>query len=100
MDFLGFGEMETADLRGIFKEVLSDDSVIDGLEFQMELISVEAIREDAVSSGLRIRLPLKLGSIRIPVQIDVGLGDAITPTAESKPFPLLLPEFPDPEIRR
>jgi len=99
MDFLGFGPMESADLRGIIEEVLSDDSVIDGLAFQMDLISVEAIREDAVYSGLRIRFPVKLGNIRIPVQIDVGSGDAITPAAESKTFPVLLSEFPAPEIR-
>lgn len=99
MDFLGFGQMEATDLEGIIKEVLSGETENDGLVFQLSLISVEAIREDAVYSGLRARIPVKLGNIRIPVQIDVGSGDAITPAAELKPFPVLLPEFPAPEIR-
>src|SRR2546427_268197 len=39
-----------------------------------------------------------LGSARVPLQIDVGFGDAVTPSAEVTTFPALL-DFPAPRVR-
>jgi hypothetical protein len=41
----------------------------------------------------------KLGNIRIPLQIDIGFGDAVTPGPESSHFPTLLSDLPAPVIR-
>jgi hypothetical protein len=40
----------------------------------------------------------KLGTAEIPVQVDIGVGDAVTPEPESASFPTLL-DFPAPRIR-
>ena len=40
----------------------------------------------------------KLGPAEVPVQIDVGVGDAVTPAPESASFPTLL-DFPAPYVR-
>jgi hypothetical protein len=36
---------------------------------------------------------------RIPLQIDVGFGDIVTPAAHTAQFPLLLPDLPAPVIQ-
>jgi hypothetical protein len=39
-----------------------------------------------------------LESARIPIQVDIGFGDAVTPAPEEVAFPVLL-EFPAPHLR-
>ena len=48
--------------------------------------------------GVRVRLMGKLGTAEVPVQIDVGVGDAVTPGPETATFPALL-DFPAPRVR-
>src|SRR5690606_36063100 len=47
--------------------------------------------------GVRIQLESKLERARIPVQIDIGFGDAITPGPQQIEYPSLL-GFPTPTI--
>ncbi len=65
----------------------------DGLVFLGETIQVRHIREDNVYGGMRVKLQARLGKIRIPLQIDIGFGDAVTPEAQPEVFPTLL-DFP------
>jgi hypothetical protein len=44
---------------------------------------------------MRIALEARLGKIRIPLQVDIGFGDAVTPEAHREEFPTLL-DFPAP----
>jgi hypothetical protein len=46
---------------------------------------------------VRILLEARLGNVRIPLQIDVGFGDAIVPRPEELEFPTLL-KFPAPKL--
>ena len=70
----------------------------DGLEFHPESVEAEVICEDNAYGGVRVRLLATLGKARIPVQIDIGVGDAVTPSPEEIAFPVLL-DFPAPRIR-
>ena len=45
----------------------------DGLRFLPDTIRVERIRDDEAYEGVRVRLKARLGDVRIPLQIDVGL---------------------------
>ena len=47
---------------------------------------------------MRVKLTASLGKIRLPVQIDVGFGDAITPAPVELDFPVLL-DAPAPRLR-
>lgn len=47
---------------------------------------------------MRVRLVARLGNVRIPLQIDVGLGDAIVPAPEELEFPTLL-KAPAPNLK-
>jgi predicted nucleotidyltransferase component of viral defense system len=98
VDFLGFGDPTiasvTEELRGVCTTVVEDD----GLVFLGETIRAQEIREQQDYGGIRVMLTARLGGARIPVQIDVGFGDAIVPGIESATFPTLL-DFPAPDLR-
>lgn len=99
IDFLGYGPAEISDIENAFKEISQEEVPEDGLIFQADSIRAEPIREDASYEGIRVRLLALLANIRIPLQIDIGFGDAVTPAIENHPFPVLLPTFPAPQIK-
>ena len=89
IDLLGFGEDSEERLRGIFQEVCSvKPKQPDGLTFDTRKITVEPIREPQEYQGKRIFIPVT--NTRIKVQVDVGFGDIITPTAIEIDYPSLL----------
>lgn len=55
------------------------------------------IREETEYGGVRIRTTATIGDARIPVQVDVGCGDAITPGPVQIEYPTLL-GFPAPHL--
>jgi Nucleotidyl transferase AbiEii toxin, Type IV TA system len=98
VDLLGFGPSEKADLTRVFQEVAAVPVVDDGIVFDPKSVQADEIREDNAYGGVRVRLLGKLGTAEIPVQIDVGVGDAVTPAPETATFPALL-AFPAPRVR-
>ena len=98
LDLLGFGPSEKEDLIRVFQEVTATPVVDDGIVFDPKSVHADDIREDNVYAGVRIRLMGKLGTAEIPVQVDVGTGDAVTPAPETAAFPALL-DFPAPQVR-
>ncbi|MGE0182778.1 MAG: nucleotidyl transferase AbiEii/AbiGii toxin family protein [Parvularculaceae bacterium] len=50
-------------------------------------LRAEAIRENQAYGGVRVKTAAMLGRTHIPVQIDVGFGDVITPAAQGVEFP-------------
>jgi len=98
LDLLGFGPSEKEDLKKLFQEVVRVAVVDDGLTFDPASVRAEEIREDNTYGGVRVRLLGKLGSAAVPVQIDIGVGDAVTPAPETVNFPALL-DFPAPQVR-
>lgn len=98
LDLLGFGPSEKEDLQKVFQDVAALPVVDDGLVFEPESVRAEEIREDNAHGGVRVRLMAKLGPAEVPVQIDVGVGDAVTPAPETASFPTLL-DFPAPLVR-
>ncbi len=99
MDFLGFGPADTETVKTAFQGIIAIPAPEDGLTFLAESVIAEPIREQAAYGGIRVKLMAKLGNSRIPLQIDIGYGDAITPGPETRQFPALLPNFAAPAIR-
>ena len=66
--------------------------------FDFESVSVEPIREDAIYDGHRVQMTAFLGNARIPIQVDVGFGDAITPGPCDMVFGPIL-DLPAPHMR-
>jgi hypothetical protein len=69
----------------------------DGLTFLPDTIRADRIGDDEAYEGVRVRLEARLGKVRVALQIDVGLGDAIVPGPEELEYPTLL-QFPAPKL--
>ena len=98
LDLFSYGDDSAESLTVLFKEVCQVEVEPDGLVFNPESVRAEQIREDQEYQGLRVRLLGLLANAEVPVQVDVGFGDVITPRAESIQYPTLL-EMPPPMIR-
>jgi hypothetical protein len=62
----------------------------DAVEFDPSTARVEPIRMDDETAGARVMLPARCGSARLPLQIDIGVGDAIWPPPTRSRYPTLL----------
>jgi hypothetical protein len=88
-DLLGFGADDADTLRATFNAVCAIEAD-DGVRYDAESMRIAPIREDNIYGGLRMTLTAFVGSARLPVQVDVGFGDAITPGPELVTYPPLL----------
>lgn len=98
LDLLGYGDGSVDTLRTIFMEICTLSVEADGLRFDASTITVSEIREGMEYGGLRIQLVAYLERARIPLQIDIGFGDIVTPQATWIDYPTLL-QFPAPYLR-
>jgi predicted nucleotidyltransferase component of viral defense system len=98
LDLLGSGQIDSDILRAIFADVATVSVEPDGLAFDPNTITVSEIRKGQQYQGLRVKVHGKLGTARLTVQVDVGLGDAITPRPEIAEYPTLL-KMPAPRLR-
>ena len=91
------GDGSPAALKTMFKSV-AKIAIDDGISIDDESIEAAAIREDDEYGGVRVTMTGYLGKVRIPVQFDVGIGDAITPAPKKLSFPALL-DLPAPKLK-
>jgi len=89
LDLLGSGESE---VEAVVSMVLNICSLPDedGIIFDLDSIRGEEIRHPDDYGGVRVRLQAHLGEARIPVQVDIGFGDAVIPPPRIVAFPTLL----------
>ena len=97
LDLLGFGDSNPEGMVAAFKEILAV-AVDDGIEFDVDALRVDRIREELEYGGLRLRTTASISGARIAVTVDVGFGDALEPGAEVIDYPTLL-DLPSPRLR-
>jgi hypothetical protein len=97
-DLLGFGADDEDTLRNTFTTICAIDAD-DGVRYETADMRIAPLREDNVYGGLRLNIPARIGSARLPVQVDIGLGDAITPAQETVTYPTLLDDLAAPSLR-
>lgn len=88
-------EADQEKLSVIFKEIceiLADDGVV----FKANNIKIEAIQKEGNYTGTRIKVVASLGKISQQVQIDIGVGDYVTPGPQEIEYPTILAELPSP----
>jgi len=90
LDLLAYGPSEPAIMRNVIAEICGTAVPDDGLVFDATTIAVEAVREEDKYQGVRITMVALLGTAKIPLQIDVGFGDAVHPEPKKIVFPTLL----------
>ena len=90
IDLLGWGAPDPERLAAIFQEVCRQPCDRDGVVFDPSTVTASVIREGGSYGGVRVRLRARLGKADVPVQVDVGFGDVVTPAAELVEVPALL----------
>jgi len=95
LDLLGLGDNSGEVLLRAFHDICTMRVEPDGLVFKPDSVRVEEIGEDQEYKGQRVRLVAMLGKANVPLQVDIGFGDAVTPKAEMVEYPTLL-DFPAP----
>jgi len=98
IDFRGFVSNDPEKLLQIIKEICQTDVANDGVEFDANSISVQETQIDADYTGMRIKLTAYLGKSIIPMQIDIGFSDVITPEIVELNYPVLLSTFSVPKV--
>ena len=67
------------------------------MAFDIAGLEAAPIREDLEYGGVRVRTQAMIAGARIPIQVDVGFGDAITPGPIEIDYPALL-DAPAPHL--
>jgi type I restriction enzyme, S subunit len=98
LDFTGYGSSDVTAVVAAMREVCAVSVPDDGLAFDAATLTGEAIRDSSEYNGLRLRLQAMLGVARIPMQIDIGFGNAVEPPATEADYPTLL-DMPAPRVR-
>ena len=85
-------------IKDLVATVCEVDVEPDGIVFNRTSIEVSRIKEDADYEGVRVQFHATLARARIPMQLDIGFGDVITPGPMEVEYPTLL-NFPSPLLR-
>jgi hypothetical protein len=84
----GIGNDKTAIQQAFATMLVMDED--DGLRFDIESLELEDITEGNEYTGIRLRVPCKLGNIRNRIQVDVGFGDAVARSPRELNYPVLV----------
>ena len=98
IDLLGSQMANTEDK---IEEVISNIITItsnDGVEFDSDSITIEQITQESKYNGYRVAITGYLGSAKRKIQIDIGFGDEIIPSAETMDYPTFL-DLPVPKVK-
>ena len=98
VDLLGYGESEIEALITVFRTICQTEVSDDGITFDPASVQAEDIRDQMEYGGTRLKLNADLAGARIHLQVDIGFGDVITPSADSAEYPVLL-DHPAPHLR-
>lgn len=99
VDVLLSGASDEEAVRGLVAQICSVPCPEDGLLFDLSDMQVESIRPEDAYAGQRVRFRAHLGQARIAVQLDIGVGDAVSIQPEDVFFPVLLSSLPSPRLR-
>ena len=89
IDLLGRGASTVHGVVDRVREVLSVEAD-DGLRFNAGSASGSEITADAAHVGVRVVFGAELAGMAIPMQVDVGFGDAVVPEPAWMEYPQLL----------
>jgi Nucleotidyl transferase AbiEii toxin, Type IV TA system len=70
----------------------------DGVIFDVAALEAAPIREELEYGGVRVRTTATIAGARIPIQVDIGFGDTITPAPVEIDYPALL-DAPAPHLK-
>jgi hypothetical protein len=98
IDLLARSDNSVESMTKLMREVCNVPVIPDGVEFDSTSIAGSKIKEDAEYSGVRISFYARIQNARLPIQIDIGIGDVIYPNASLVEYPGLL-DFDRPKLK-
>jgi predicted nucleotidyltransferase component of viral defense system len=90
LDLLGRGSSAIGEVEKAIRAICEIQEE-DGIVFDSKSVESTKIKEEDEYDGVRIKFQADLAGARIPMQIDIGFGDAVYPEPELVSFPVLLP---------
>ena len=97
IDLLGRVGNDLEKVRAIMAAICQVPVEDDGMVFDSAGVATSRIAEDADYEGVRATFQATLGNVRLPMQIDIGFSDLVTPEPVSITYPTLLGQ-PAPEL--
>lgn len=91
LDLLGFGASDVDSVVAAFRAIVEIEVEPDGLVFDSAQVRGVPIKEGHKYRGVRLHLLAMLGTARVPIQVDVGFGDAVEPDEGVYPSLIGLP---------
>ena len=98
LDLLGHGDSDAEAIADTFRGIFAQPVADDGVTFDVAALTVAAIREEVEYGGVRVRTMATIAGARVPIQVDIGFGDAVTPAPVEINYPVLL-DAPAPHLR-
>jgi hypothetical protein len=99
VDALATGAADDAAIPSLVTEVCAVPCPEDGLRFDLSDLTIAQVRPEDAYAGQRASFRAYLGSARIALQLDIGIGDAVAVEPEEITYPTLLPSLPRPRLR-
>jgi hypothetical protein len=96
-DFMATGDNSPERFVHIFREISTIEIEDDALRFDPKTVKAQGIKEDADYEGVRVTFTAFLEKAQIPIQIDIGFDDVITPGPVETEYPTLL-NLPSPRL--
>jgi Nucleotidyl transferase AbiEii toxin, Type IV TA system len=90
IDLLRQGKADRESLIAIVRDSAMVEDESDGVTFDAESIVAEDIAKDAEYLGTRLRFSGRMRNVRLHLQIDFGVGDAVVPGPRFIEYPTLL----------
>lgn len=94
LDFTAYGDSNVDAVLGALREVCTTPDDVDALQFESDTIKTTPIRDGSEYQGIRVVIVALLGTSRIPIQLDLGFGNAIVPGPEEVEYRSLLGDPP------
>ena len=98
LDLLGHGDQAAGANAETFRTICAQPVADDGVTFDVAALTAAAIREEVEYGGVRVRTTANIARARIPIQVDIGFGDVVTPAPVEIDYPVLL-DAPAPHLR-
>ena len=97
IDLLGRGAPTRDEIAAMILDCLAVAVPPDAVEFDASSIATHEIREQERYGGIRATFLAHLERAEVKMQVDIGLGDVVTPDVVAITYPALL-EMPAPEL--
>ncbi len=98
LDLLGRGDNGSDAIAAVFRHICAQPVADDGVTFDIVGLQAATITDDREYSGVRVRTTAVIAGARVPIQVDIGFGDAVTPRPIEIDYPTLL-DHPAPHLK-